>query len=69
MIVENQFSFVSTARNNDIPRISRPLRGNKRSSNEQQNSGRTDVRETANTFQPTGPTASQTSSLTLSAIA
>ncbi|KAA0051242.1 retrotransposon protein, putative, unclassified, expressed [Cucumis melo var. makuwa] len=62
MIMENQFSFVSTARNNGIPRISWklhgwPPRGNKRSSNEQQNSGRTNVRETASTFQPIGPIA------------
>ncbi|KAA0062437.1 putative mitochondrial protein [Cucumis melo var. makuwa] len=47
----------------------RPLRGNKRSSKEQQNLGRTDVRETASTFQPIGPTASQTNSPTLSVIA
>ncbi|KAA0031718.1 Beta-galactosidase [Cucumis melo var. makuwa] len=47
----------------------RPPRGNKRSSNEQQNSGRTDVRETASTSQPISPTASQSSSPTLSAIA
>ncbi|KAA0025138.1 Retrovirus-related Pol polyprotein from transposon TNT 1-94 [Cucumis melo var. makuwa] len=46
----------------------RPLRGNKRSSKEQQNLGRTDVRETASTSQPIGPTASQ-SSPTLSVIA
>ncbi|KAA0047808.1 general transcription factor 3C polypeptide 3-like [Cucumis melo var. makuwa] len=46
----------------------RPLRGNKRSSNEQQNSGHTSVRETASTSQLIGPTASQTSSPTLSAI-
>ncbi|KAA0066242.1 Beta-galactosidase [Cucumis melo var. makuwa] len=47
----------------------RPPRGNKRSSNEQQNLRRTDVRETASTSQPIGPTASQTSSPTLSALA
>ncbi|KAA0054163.1 Cysteine-rich RLK (RECEPTOR-like protein kinase) 8 [Cucumis melo var. makuwa] len=47
----------------------RPPRGNKRSSKEQQNLGRTDVRETASTSQPIGPTASQTSSPTLSVIA
>ncbi|KAA0039161.1 hypothetical protein E6C27_scaffold121G00630 [Cucumis melo var. makuwa] len=46
-----------------------PLRGNKRFSNEQQNSGRTDVRETASTSQSTSPIASRTSSPTLSAIA
>ncbi|XP_050942880.1 uncharacterized protein LOC127150088 [Cucumis melo] len=46
-----------------------PLRGNKCSSTEQQNSGRIDVREIASTSQPIGPTASQTSSPTLSAIA
>ncbi|TYK18899.1 retrotransposon protein, putative, unclassified, expressed [Cucumis melo var. makuwa] len=34
-----------------------PPRGNKRSSNEQQNSGRTNVREIASTFQPIGPIA------------
>ncbi|TYK01171.1 Copia protein [Cucumis melo var. makuwa] len=52
----NQFSFVSTARNYDIPRIS---------------IGNSTVgpREIASTSQPTGSTASQTSSLTLSAIA
>ncbi|KAA0035042.1 transport protein sec23 [Cucumis melo var. makuwa] len=44
-------------------------RDNKRSSNEQQNLGRTDVRETASTSQLIGPTASQTSSPTLGAIA
>ncbi|TYK07542.1 Cysteine-rich RLK (receptor-like protein kinase) 8 [Cucumis melo var. makuwa] len=48
-----------------IPRT----RGNKRSSKEQQNLGRTDVRETASTSQPIGPTASQTNSPTLSVIA
>ncbi|KAA0061289.1 hypothetical protein E5676_scaffold39G00350 [Cucumis melo var. makuwa] len=42
---------------------------NKRSSNEQQNLRHTDVRETVSTSQPIGPTASQTSSSTLSAIA
>ncbi|KAL0540463.1 hypothetical protein IC582_020469 [Cucumis melo] len=47
----------------------RSPRGNKRSSNEQQNSGRTNVRETASTSQPIVPTASQTNSHTLSAIA
>ncbi|KAA0035624.1 Beta-galactosidase [Cucumis melo var. makuwa] len=47
----------------------RPPRGNKRSSKEQQNLGRTDVREIASTSQPIGPIASQTSSSTLSAIA
>ncbi|KAL0539675.1 hypothetical protein IC582_023891 [Cucumis melo] len=47
----------------------RPPRGNKRSSNEQQNLRRTDVRETASTSQPIGPTASHTSSPTLSVIA
>ncbi|KAA0037322.1 reverse transcriptase [Cucumis melo var. makuwa] len=47
----------------------RPPRGNKRSSNQQQNLRCTDVRETANTSQPIGPTASQTSSPTLSVIA
>ncbi|TYK25905.1 Cysteine-rich RLK (receptor-like protein kinase) 8 [Cucumis melo var. makuwa] len=46
----------------------RPPRGNKRSSNEQQNLRRTDVRETASTSQPIGPTASHTSSPTLSVI-
>ncbi|KAA0038225.1 reverse transcriptase [Cucumis melo var. makuwa] len=46
-----------------------PPRGNKCSSNEQQNLGRIDVRETASTSQPIGPTASQTNSPTLSAIA
>uniref|UniRef100_A0A9I9E9J3 UBN2_3 domain-containing protein n=1 Tax=Cucumis melo TaxID=3656 RepID=A0A9I9E9J3_CUCME len=35
----------------------RPPRGNKRSSKEQQNLGRIDVRETASTSQPIGPTA------------
>ncbi|KAA0043254.1 DNA polymerase theta [Cucumis melo var. makuwa] len=45
------------------------VRGNKRSSNEQENSGRTDVRETASTSQPIVPTASQINSPTLSAIA
>ena len=48
---------------------SRPPRGNKCSSKEQQNLGRTDVREIASTSQPIGPIASQTSSSTLSAIA
>ncbi|KAA0060550.1 Integrase, catalytic core [Cucumis melo var. makuwa] len=43
--------------------------GNKRFFNEQQNSGCTDVRETVSTSQPIGPTASQISSPTLSAIA
>ncbi|KAA0062636.1 putative mitochondrial protein [Cucumis melo var. makuwa] len=52
----NQFSFVSTARNYDIPRISI---GN----------STVDPREIASTSQPTGSTAGQTSSLTLSAIA
>ncbi|KAA0039229.1 putative polyprotein [Cucumis melo var. makuwa] len=47
----------------------RSPRGNKRSSNEQQNSGRTNVRETASNSQPIVPTASQTNSHTLSAIA
>ena len=47
----------------------RPPRGNKCSSNEQQNLGRTNARETASTSQPTGPTASQTSSSTISVIA
>ncbi|KAA0052230.1 reverse transcriptase [Cucumis melo var. makuwa] len=47
-----------------------PPRGNKRSSKEQQNLGRTDVRETtSSTSQPIGPTASQTSPPTLSDIA
>ncbi|KAA0042922.1 Cysteine-rich RLK (receptor-like protein kinase) 8 [Cucumis melo var. makuwa] len=75
MIMENQFSFVSTSTNNGIPRIGvwklhgRPPRGNKCSSNEQHNSGRTNVRKTASTSQPIGPTASQTSSPTLSTIA
>ncbi|KAA0039572.1 uncharacterized protein E6C27_scaffold744G00450 [Cucumis melo var. makuwa] len=35
-----------------------PPKGKERSSNEQQNSGRADVRETASTSQPIGPTAS-----------
>ncbi|KAL0539854.1 hypothetical protein IC582_024075 [Cucumis melo] len=43
-----------------------PPRGNKRSFKEQQNLGRTGVRETASTSQPIGPTASLTSSPTLS---
>ncbi|KAA0062036.1 transport protein sec23 [Cucumis melo var. makuwa] len=43
-------------------------RGNKPSSNKQHNSERTDVREAASTSQPTGSTASQTSSHTLGAI-
>ncbi|KAA0049797.1 Beta-galactosidase [Cucumis melo var. makuwa] len=47
----------------------RSPRGNKRSSNEQQNSGRTDVKGTTSTFQPIGSTASKTSSPILSAIA
>ncbi|KAA0052311.1 UBN2_3 domain-containing protein [Cucumis melo var. makuwa] len=47
----------------------RPPRGNKCSSNEQQNLGRTDVKETASTSQPISLTASQISSSTLSAIA
>ena len=47
----------------------RPPRGNKRSSNEQQNSERTDVRKIANTSHSTRPTASQTSPPTLGAIA
>ncbi|KAA0035860.1 transport protein sec23 [Cucumis melo var. makuwa] len=46
-----------------------PPRGNKRSSNEQQNLGHTNVREITSTSQPTGPTASQISSSTLSTIA
>ncbi|KAA0052210.1 UBN2_3 domain-containing protein [Cucumis melo var. makuwa] len=48
---------------------SRPPRGNKCSSKEQQNLRRTDVREIASTSQPIGPTTSQTSSPTLSTIA
>ncbi|KAA0054937.1 Beta-galactosidase [Cucumis melo var. makuwa] len=47
----------------------RSPRGNKRSSKEQQNLGRIDVRETASTSQPIGPAASQTSSPSLSVIA
>ncbi|KAA0039526.1 transport protein sec23 [Cucumis melo var. makuwa] len=46
-----------------------PPRGNNRSFNEQQNLGHIDVRETTSTSQPTGPTASQTGSPTLSVIA
>ncbi|KAA0055419.1 Retrovirus-related Pol polyprotein from transposon TNT 1-94 [Cucumis melo var. makuwa] len=46
-----------------------PLRGNKRSSKEQQNSGCTDVRETTRTSQPIDPTASQTNFPTLCIIA
>ncbi|TYK02021.1 Beta-galactosidase [Cucumis melo var. makuwa] len=48
---------------------SRPPRGNKRSSNEQQNLRRTDSRENASTSQSIGATASKTNSPTLSAIA
>ncbi|KAA0038787.1 putative mitochondrial protein [Cucumis melo var. makuwa] len=70
----NQFLFVSSARNNSIPRISV---GNSTISpqevtNVPPTSNRTQgihVRETASTSQPTGPTASQASSTTLSAIA
>ncbi|TYK20940.1 uncharacterized protein E5676_scaffold284G00880 [Cucumis melo var. makuwa] len=47
---------------------SRSLRGNKHSSNEQQNLGCTDVKEIASPSQPTGPTACQTNFLTQSAI-
>ncbi|TYK22227.1 Beta-galactosidase [Cucumis melo var. makuwa] len=47
----------------------RSPRGNKHSSNEQQNSGRTDVREIARTSQPTGSTASQINSPTQGPIA